>query len=346
MHRVLAAGLVVLLAASGCVSQTYRIPSSELQRLAATPPEQRGQSVRVVQDLSTAEDPPESPPVNDGTVIVLVPVQVEVGGSYGGGYGGGPRPGPMPPRRDAGGGGGNNLGGGHADDAKAQAIIYLAIAATAAIVLAATEGERYDGWVQIHPMMPVHLWGPGGYLVLPLAQIDPATAAWAERAVIRPTEGPWRELGRAPLDRTGLTYTMLLGASDVVSSGGTVDTGAGGHIMVGGYPSHMIGILADFDFAWAPNKVMQTNLAARFGLELDVLPIDLGPLHGGLYGELGFVRRTEDGLPNADASGLRGEAGALVQVGINTRLALTARLGVGQELGERIRDMSFGLSIY
>jgi hypothetical protein len=352
MHRLLPAGLVFVLA-TGCVSQTYQIPHSELERLAQTAPEQRGQQVRVVQDLSTADDPPDSPPVNDGTVIVVVPViEVDAGGGYdrGGPRPVGPAPGPMPPRggngTTTGGGGTNNIGGGHADDAKAQAIAYLAIAATAAIVLAATEGERYDGWVQVHPMMPVHLWGPGGYTVVPLAQIDANTAAWAERAVIRPTEGPWRELGRAPLDRVGLTYSMLLGMSDVVSKGGTVDAGAGGHIMIGGYATHMIGVLADFDFAWAANSVQQLNLAARASLELDVLPIDLGPLHAGLYGELGYVHRTEDGIQNADASGLRAEGGGLVQLAVNTRLALTARLGLGAELGERIRDITFGLSIF
>src|SRR5262249_41736330 len=175
---------------------------------------------------------------------------------------------------------------------------------------------------------------------------DPQTAAWAQRAVVRPTEGPWRELGRAPFDREGFTYSVLLGASDVVSADHSVNTGGGGHILVGGYPTHMFGLLADFDFACGPNRVQATNFAARFGVEVAPLPIDLGPLHGGLFGELGFVHRTEDGIANADASSLRGELGALLQISINTRLALTARAGLGYELGERVRDLTFGLSIY
>ena len=337
MHRQLrgvAAGLAMSLAASGCVSQTYRIPPAELARLAATPPDQRGQSVRVVQELANAEEPAESPHVAVGAEVVIVPGPVMH-----------PEPTrPSPPPRGT--GGGNFFNSHRGDNAKAEAIAYLALAVTALVVLAATEGERYDGWIQMHPMMPVHLWGPGGYTVLPLAQIDPQTAAWAERAVVRPTEGPWRELGRAPLDRQGLSYSVLLGASDVVSSDHSVTTGAGGHILIGGYPTHMIGVLGDFDFAWAPNRVDATNFAARLSLELDVLPIDLGPVHGGLYGEVGFVRRTEDVLPNADATSLRGEAGPMLQISINTRLALTARLGLGDELGATIRDLSLGLSIY
>ena len=333
------ASLAVSLALAGCVSQTYRIPPAELARLAQTPPADRGNSVRVVQDLSTADDPPESAPVTgDTTIVILPPVDIVVGAP--------PRPAGPPPRPISGGGGGGFGSVGKGDDAKGQAIAYLAIAVTAAIVLAATEGERYDGWVQVHPMTPVHLWGPGGYTVLPLAQIDPATAAWATRAAIRPNEGPWRELGRAPFDREGWSYSVLLGASDVVSADGSVGTGAGGHIMIGGYPSHRFGVMGDFDFAWGPNQLQQTNFAARASLELDVLPIDLGPLHGGLYGELGFVHRTEDGIPNADASSGRGELGTLIQVAINTRLALTARIGLGEELGARMRDICFGLSIY
>jgi hypothetical protein len=347
MSRTLAATLTAAIAAGGCVAQTYRIPPAELARLAQTPPADRGQAVRVVQDLSNADEPPGAAPVTAETQIIIVqPVDVVVGSPP---RPIGPAPGPMP----TGGGGttggvatGTSSGGGHADDAKAEAIAYLAAAVVAVVVLAATEGERYDGWVQMHPMMPVHLWGPGGYTVVPLAQIDPQTAMWAERAVVVPGEGPWRELGRAPLDRQGLTYSVLLGASDVVSADGSVGTGAGGHIMIGGYFTHMIGLLGDFDFAWGPNQVQATNFAARASLELDVLPVDLGPLHGGIYGELGFVRRQEDGLPNADATSGRDEIGTLIQVSVNTRLALTARLGLGRELGAQIRDMCFGLSIY
>src|SRR5215831_2357650 len=157
--RSVAVGAALSLAASGCVSQTYRISQDELARLAATPPEQRGQSVRVVQDLTTADDPPEAQPVTTTTQIVIVPrVDIVVGGP--------PRPigpGPRPEGPAAGGGGGRSPTFGKGDDAKAQAILYLALAASAAIVLAATEGSRYDGYVELHPMMPVHLWGPGGY---------------------------------------------------------------------------------------------------------------------------------------------------------------------------------------
>jgi len=334
-----AAGLIAAasLTVSGCVARTYRIPHEELVRLAQTPPAERGQRVRVVQELGTSPEPAPYQPVTAETEVVIVPTHVDVGG--GGRVGGHHHPG----------GGGGHLpvpSNGHADNAKAEAIAYIVLAATALFVLAVTEGERYDGWVQLHPMMPVHIWGPWGYGVVPLAQIDLATAEMTTRAVVRPGEGPWRELGRAPLDRVGLSYSVLGGATTVTSVDGTTGLGAGAHILIGGYPLHSLGVLADFDFAWRPNVVNQTAFIARFGVELDVLPVDLGPLHGGLYGELGFVRRQEDGLANADTTSGRGELGTLWQLELTTRLALTGRVGIGHELGAQTRDLSIGLSVY
>ena len=340
--RVLIASIAALGTAlgtgAGCVSQTYRIPQAELMRLASTPPADRGQQVRVIQELGNADAPPPVAPVNDQTTIILVP-DVQIGGSVA------TNTAPAPPR---GGGGVGNLhgGGGSADSAKAEAIAYVVIAAAALVVLAATEGSRYDGWVQLHPMMPVHMWGPGGYIVRPLAQIDPETAAWATRAVVRPADGPWRSIGRAPLDRTGWTYTMLGGATSVVSGDGSNKTGAGTHIQIGNFLRHQIGVLVDFGFAWRPNALAQTVFAARFGVELDVLPIDLGPVHGGLFGGAGFVRRQEDGFIGVDNATARGEVGALLQLELTTRLALTGRMGIGRELGASTKDISFGLAVY
>ncbi len=334
--RRLACVLIASVTATGCVAQTYRIPSRELQRLASTAPGDRGQQVRVIQELGTADAPPPVTPVDQGTTIVLVP-DIQIGGSVA------TNTAPAPPRTHV---GGHSSTGGSADSAKAEAIAYVVIAATALVILAATEGARYDGWVQLHPMMPVHLWGPGGYIVRPLAQIDPETAAWATRAVVRPGEGPWRSLGRAPLDRAGWTYTMLGGATSVVSADGSSDTGAGTHIQIGHFPRHQIGVLVDFGFAWRPNALAETAFAARFGLELDVLPIDLGPVHGGLFGGVGFVRRQEDGFTGADNASARAEIGALLQLELTTRLALTGRMGVGRELGAATKDISFGLAVY
>lgn len=56
--------LITLIAmmTSGCLGHFYEIPRTELERLARTPPQERGQSVYAVQQFSTAEEPTPAPP--------------------------------------------------------------------------------------------------------------------------------------------------------------------------------------------------------------------------------------------------------------------------------------------
>jgi hypothetical protein len=96
------------LVASGCLSNEYRIPKDELQRLAELPPEARGQSVRVSQTLgdrrSDAIEPsiPQPPPQPaDGPSEPEVDVSLNLDGSFdGGGSGSAAARGPhAPPSR-------------------------------------------------------------------------------------------------------------------------------------------------------------------------------------------------------------------------------------------------------
>src|SRR5262245_4118571 len=151
----LAFGLAALVALTACPSQSHRIPKSELYALAQEPPEQRGERVRVVQSLGGADEPPQpAPHVRAGvSVYVVAPLWVDGtphhhryrggGASHGGGVAGGS---------------GRGLARAQKEDAKS----WLVIGAIVAGALALTEGIRYDGWVKLHPMQPVHLWGPYG----------------------------------------------------------------------------------------------------------------------------------------------------------------------------------------
>ena len=58
------------------------------------------------------------------------------------------------------------------------------------------------------------------------------------------------------------------------------------------------------------------------------------------------MRRQEDGFTGADNASARAEIGALLQLELTTRLALTGRMGVGRELGAATKDISFGLAVY
>ncbi len=337
-------GLAVVVAgsliASGCSVNSYKIPTNELVRLAQVPPEARGQHVRVIQEV-TASDVPAAPPVSGETQIVLVP-DIEVGGSV--------------HRAQAHGGGGLSIGkiSGAGGDGKGAAIAFLVLAATAMITAAAIEGSRFDGYAQLHPMHPVHLIGKdGSYTVMPLAWIDANAAAWAETAVVRPTEGPWRELDRAPLSRRGFTYGMYGGTGSLKSAVGDLAMGPAWTVQLGYFPTQELGILGSVFFGWRDNRFGATLFESRYTGELQVLPVQLGILHAGVFGGAGEAYRFEDAIrltggqvvPGNEAS-LALTGGAMFQLDINTRLALTGRLGIAYAHGEQMHDALIGLSVY
>ena len=72
--------LATCVAATGCATTSYKIPVSELNRIANQPPEQRGQHVRVMQELDDA-DVGSAQPVTSETQIVFFP-QINVYGPY------------------------------------------------------------------------------------------------------------------------------------------------------------------------------------------------------------------------------------------------------------------------
>ncbi|HEY0479456.1 MAG TPA: hypothetical protein VGD37_18180 [Kofleriaceae bacterium] len=339
--RALAVVLAGSLIASGCAANSYRIPPSELAHLATLPPEARGQHVRVIQEL-VSSDVPAAPPVTDETQVVFAPqLEVSVGvhhrtrGGAGGGWGG--------PRI-----------GGAGNDGKAAAVAFLFIAATALLTAAVIEGSRFDGYARMHPMHPVHLLGrDGGYTVVPLAWLDPGAVAWAETAVVRPGEGPWHELERAPLSRQGLAYGMYGGTGSLRSAAGDLAMGPAWTVQLGYFPTQQLGIFASVFFGWRNNQLDATLFETRYTAELQVLPVQLGILHAGLYGGAGVAYRFEDAVKlsgnqivtgNEATSALVG--GAMFQLDVNTRIALTARLGLAQAHGEQMHDAIFGLSVY
>jgi hypothetical protein len=278
--------------------------------------------------------------VSGETQVVIIPeVDISVGAH--------PRP------RGGGGFGGGKIGGA-GNDSKAAAIAFLVLAATAMVTAVVIEGSRFDGYAQLHPMHPVHLFGrDGNYTVMPLAWIDANAAAWADTAVVRRTEGPWRELERAPLSRRGLAYGMYGGAGSLRSADGTVATGPAWTVQLGGFPTQELGIFASVFFGWRNNVYDATLFETRTTAELQYLPVALGVFHAGVYGGIGIAHRFEDALKlagdrvvaGADTSGAVA-GGAMFQLDINTRIALTARLGLSFAHDEQMRDALIGVSVY
>ncbi|MBA3393264.1 MAG: hypothetical protein H0T89_11500 [Deltaproteobacteria bacterium] len=332
---VLAATLLV--GGGGCVSNSYRIPSGDLQRLSQSPPEQRAQRVRVIQEINESSAPPAERVDGDTQIVIMpsihisTPVRLGSGGGRGGGVSGGKI-------------------GGAGNDGKAAAVVFLVVAATALVMVAAVEGSRFDGWARLHPMHPVHLFGRDGtYQVRPLAWIDPATAAWTDKAIVRPAEGPWLSLDRAPLTRTGWGYGMFGGSGSLRSVNGEKELGPAFSVQAGYHPTKEFGVLANVFFGWRDNVVGETLFESRYTLELQAMPVVAGPFHMGLYGGAGIAYRYEDGtkLRNTNdpgSSALTG--GAMVQLELHTRIALTGRFGLARAHGERMSDILVGLSVY
>ena len=342
--RVIAASVAALLIGSGgCVSNAYQIPHKELTVLAQTAPEQRGNDVRVIQEINDASAPPAQR-VDGGTVYVGPDVHIGAGWSSGGGGGGGYHGGSRSPI------GGVGKMGGAGNDGKAAAIAFLVIAATALVMVAAVEGSRFDGHAQLHPMHPVHLFGyDGSYRVMPLAWIDPQTASMTEKAIVRDSEGPWRELGRAPLTHQGWSYSMYAGSGSLRSINGEKELGPAFSVQAGYFPTEQLGVFGNVFFGWRDNVVNETLFESRYTLELQTFPVKAGPLHMGLYGGGGLAYRFEDGSKLArtqDPESLALTGGAMIQLELQTRLALTARFGTAYAHDERMTDIMLGLSVY
>jgi hypothetical protein len=339
--RSIALITVTTLIASGCGSTTYEIPRAELARLATLPPETRGEHVRVVEQLSDTDVGFEQP-VTANTQLVLFP-DFNVYGPTRAHYF--HHPGNVSPRFAAHGGGGHfGGGGGGGGDGRGYVVAIL----VAAAVILFADGARFDGFAQLHPMHPVHLFGVnGGYAVLPLAWIDPQTAAWTARAVIHDTEGPWHPLERAPLDRAGWTYAMFGGVGTLQSVDGTKALGTTTTIQLGIFPTQTLGILGSVFFGWRDDSYGNTLLESRYTLEVDDYVAHSGPLHLGFYAGGGSAYRWEDSpIGNGDTGSLALLGGAQLQLEFNTRLAITARLGETYAHGDYMTDALIGLAVY
>lgn len=336
MNRLFSVAIVSMaVSAAACASQSHRIPQHELARISQTAPETRGQRVRVVQSLGNRDDAPPAPPAESSTqVVVVAPIWV----------GGTPHH-----HHHAGGGGGGGGSSSPSDLAKAKkqsAKAWLVVAAAVAGALAFTEGTRFDGWAEVHPMHPVHLWGPRGeYTWMPLAHVTPEVAAWSQKAVIRQHEGPWRRIERAPLNRAGFTYSLLLGGGQIALEGADPEPGFMSHITLGYFPTHVVGLQLDLGMGWAEDDFGATVFDARYGLEVDVLPLSAGILHGGVYGALGFASRSDDGIQLDDRDTYLG-GGVIAQLELTTRLTLSARAGLTRVHDETLSELTAGISIY
>ena len=352
-------------ACGGCLSNEYVIPQKELARLAQLPPEQRGQSVRVVEEIGdrrsdaidTTQPPPPAPPPQDypqggpppegyvqgeaepqvgaGVGIMIVPGPIIPSGG-GPGFAGGTAPGPRglsgprapvtggraapntrPPKsvgRGGGGGGKNDL---------AAFLIVVALLATVGMV--ATEGARYDGTVALYPWQPIHLKDAKGQeREVPLAQITPADAAAASKAVVMDDEG-WglMRLGRRPLDRKGFAFKMDLGMMHSSCTSCLSADGFAVDMQLGYFPHSMVGVLGSWAFSGGSDSASKSYYRHNLAVEVQAFPIALYRLHLGGFAHAG-VQYADDAIAST-RNGAAFGGGLLVEIDLTSRLALSLR---------------------
>ena len=365
----------VLLFASGCLSSTHSIPKNDLKRLAHEPAAERGNKVRVLQKFNSSEQPPKAHYAEDDRGS-HASIHVDLHGNFvgprsyrrtrrprssgsaggsgssgSGGRGHGSKgkvsSGKSSSGKSSKSGGGFNLSGIEGDAAAVLAVVVVASAAAIAVVAAGSEGARYDGWARLGGGHPIHLYGPhDSYKAVPLRDLTVEDAEWAERAYVRKTEGPWKGIGRAPLNRQGWAYSVFLGMGELGDSMEPAGLGPASHIQLGYFPIHEFGLHADIGFGWGEaNDPEDTSsrFAASAGLEAQLLPFQSRRVHAGGYAQAGRSIRTRSA--GGGKSALY-STGALMQLDITTRLALTARAGVTRAYDETASEMSLGLSIY
>ena len=338
-------------AAAGCTSNEYVIPHEELARLAATPPMQRGARVRVVQELGdrrsdpvpvTVTPPPEeaslpeeaAPSPDDGSSSD-VRIDLSDGGSRGGsahGSGAGvhvaPGGGHGASFHGNGGGGGGGGGGGNGDAALVVLIVVVAVAV--AVGLISSEGVRFDGFVAMSAAQPVHLRAADGReATVAIGDLSPGQAAETVEAKVMDDEGYGiARLDGVPLDRRGGVFKLDSGTITFGVPGGTA-VGPAMDVQLGLFVTRRVGLVLSLGLAGGSTSGGGGLIPRHaLGAELQALPWDAGRFHLGLFagGGMALSQVYAGGVPTT-VSGPAAAGGALAELDVTSRLALTLRAG-------------------
>jgi len=331
----------------GCLSESYVIPDSELARVAKLPVEKRGKTVRVVQRWASDAEPSEEATSrrqdydSNASFDVGTHVSFRLSHHHHSHWNqswrpvhvhrsvnpiGAPRTATAPPPRGASqpatvnptsssGGSSLNVDGD-------QALVAL-------VVLVATEGMRYDGWMQLDRDQPIHLMrDDGSEEVVYLSELGPQHIGLGD-AVITENEGGTYRVQRAPLWREGAAWRMEVGGMQVPTPDGEFPTSLGVSMGLGYFPLQQLGFLLTSSFAWG-EQAGGDFLGIQYGLEADFIPLQLWRLHAGIYGigGMGFYEAEGGQLPTESFHEPVLEVGGIGEFDLTTRLAFQGKVGV------------------
>jgi len=236
----------------------------------------------------------------------------------------------------SGGGGG---GGGGGEGMIVLAIVAVAVAGIVAVGLVASEGVRYQGPVSMAPQQTVYVeYANNTFSRVPLQDLQPSDLDHATGAIVKDDEDYGLALGRRdPLDRRGGAFGFEGGVTSF-NLGNLHSAGPAAEIQVGGFFHQRWGLMLDLGVSGgdvivggaataAASAADMTRVVTRHHLALEVqaFPASWGPLHLGLFARGGAALvGTPDGLQGGPLAG----GGALLQIGLTSRLALILRGGV------------------
>jgi len=357
--KVLSVGCAGAFALSACMTNAYEVSHGELLRLARTPPAQRGERLRVLQQTSLRSDDLQEGEDEQRASGTGLSANVNVSGGSGSA-----RPAGAPAHAawsasHGGGGGGISLGGGGGNGAIVEAIVAVVIASGVGVALATTEGRRFDGWARVRGDAGIYLITAGDTEWIPLSELTEAEVAGAEHGVLIDRHGSVQRLARAPLDRIGVGYEVELGSAALDTVDRATQFGFACRTGVGYFPARDLGILFADQVAFAEADARLERGAifnGRVGVEVEYFAARVGRFHAGIYGELGGALVLQD-LPDRTHSwsGPYAAAGFLAQIDWTTRLALDLRAGIAAlpahpatSLADRayLPELTIGLAVY
>ena len=202
------------------------------------------------------------------------------------------------------------------------------VVVVAAIGLVASEGARFDGYAQMWPGHPVHLRMPDGrHTVVALAELTRAHVDTTLEAKVMDDEGYGIRRLESVLDCRGLAFKLDMGTM-AFRRGNAVATGTVGDFAMGLFVSPSFGILFGATLGGATDGVGDVITRHAFFAELQSMPLSVGRrLHVGGYAHGGMAMAATTAAGGSAETGPAFGGGALVELDLTGRLALSLRAG-------------------
>jgi hypothetical protein len=234
-------------------------------------------------------------------------------------------------------GGGSGAGGGGSNGGDAMIVVAVVLAAVAVVLglsLVSSEGVRYDGLAEMSPWQPVHLkQAAGDDLVIALGDLSPVALAGTVEAKVMDDEGYGiRRLGHLPISRVWMPTFKLDGGSMTFGRGGGGGALSGfiANMQFGVFVRPWLGLLLTAGVGGAGDEYGATLTRHNFGFEVQSLPIALGPVRVGGFGNVGAAAFASTASGSSIEWGREIGGGLLTELELTGRLALTFRAGANE----------------